>query len=451
MSQGDYAANKISAQETSAQEISERESSVRSTSDVPSTPHVSSGSLAAIFLTITLDLMGFGIILPLMPLHAKNLGASGAGVGLLFASYSIMQFLFSPIWGRLSDRIGRRPVLLGSIFGNALSLLLFAWADQFVWLLIARGAAGMCAANISVAQAYMADVLPPEKRAKGMGMIGAAFGLGFVIGPVVGGELSVWGLGTPFLIAAGLSFVSWLMVLRWLPESLPQSQRARAVKAPSGTMLHRMAGIWHIFQERLAAVQRVSGAGQIVLLVFFQIIAFSMLEMAFVLFASRRLELGATGNGRLFMYLGVWMVIVQGGLIGPLVRRFGEARLATVGLFSIAIGMLLIPETPQRMWPVLLIFMTFVAVGQGLVMPTLTSLLSQRSPMDMQGVLLGASQSASALARVIGPAIAGVLFDAFNENAPFFSGGVLMVASALWAWRILVSKDEAYPRAGVAR
>lgn len=386
--------------------------------------------LALIFLTIAVDLIGFGMIVPLLPLYAQHFGASAAWIAFLLASYSLMQFVFAPLWGRLSDRLGRRPVLLASIGGNVAALLLYAWAPTYGWLLAARLLAGLCTANISVANAYVADVTAPEDRAKGMGLVGAAFGIGFVIGPFLGGELSRWGFATPALAAAGLGACNWLGAFAWLPESLPAAQRRQA----------RRLGVW---RERWRLLRATRGSHVVLGLIFLQVLGFSMLEMALVLFANRRLGFEARGCGRIFAYVGIVMVVVQGGLIGRLTRRWGERRLVQSGLLVLAIGLAAVPLTPSGAWGFLLMAMTMLAVGQGLTGPALSSLLSRQAPAGAQGEMLGLSQSLSALARVVGPQTAGLLFEYGGENLPFYSGSALVVAAWVWA---LLSLRESWTR-----
>ena len=380
--------------------------------------------LALIFLTVAIDLIGFGMIVPLLPLYAEHYGADGVAVAFLFAAYSLMQFICAPLWGALSDRVGRRPVLLASIAGNVFALLLLGWAPSYAWLLAARLLAGLCTANISVANAYVADVTGPADRAKGMGLIGAAFGIGFVIGPFFGGELSAWGYQAPALAAAALSTFNCIGAFFWLPESLPQAQRRPA---------HGTADVW---RTRLASWRSLTQVRGVLALVFVQILGFSMLEMALVLFAHRRLGFDARYCGRIFAYIGVIMVIVQGGLIGRLTRRWGERRVAIVGLGSSALGLLFLPVTPPHAWWILLGCVTFTAVGQGFTGPALSSLLSRGVSPHRQGEVLGLSQSLSALARVVGPQSAGLLFDLGGENLPFYVGGIVMLA----AWAVALGR-----------
>lgn len=380
--------------------------------------------LAVIFLTVAVDLIGFGIVIPLLPLYAQQLGAGGLEIGFLFASYSLMQFLFAPLWGRLSDRIGRRPVLLVSIAGNAVGFLLFAVAQGYWWLVLARVVSGICTANLPVANAYIADITTPEQRARGMGLMGAAFGIGFVIGPFLGGELAAFGYSAPPFFAAGLAALNWVSAFVFVRESLPVERRAKDGRRGP-------------FAERLDVLRKVPHLAGLLGLVAMQIGAFSLMEVSFVLFAERRLGFGAQQAGRVFAYIGVVMVIVQGGLIGPLVRRLGERRVALLGLAALAAGLALIPLTPPGGWPALLVFSAFIALGSGLTTPSLSSILSRSAPHDVQGIALGLSHSTSALARVLGPPVGGLLFDWGGENAPFGGGAALMALAFMVAlWRL---------------
>jgi DHA1 family tetracycline resistance protein-like MFS transporter len=379
--------------------------------------------LGIIFLTIAIDLIGFGMVVPLLPLYAQQFGATGTQVAFLFASYSLMQFLFAPVWGRLSDRIGRRPVLLASIAGNVVALLCFGLAPTYAWLLAARLVAGLCTANISVANAYVADVTTPENRAKGMGLVGAAFGIGFVIGPFLGGELSAFGYRAPALVASGLGALNLLGAWLRLPESLPAAR-------PRGPR----PGLW---RERLQVLGEAPQALPVLALGFLQILGFSMMEMSLVLFARDRLAFDAAASGRLFAYVGVVLVLVQGGLIGRLVRRWGEVRVARLGLLGLAVGLGLMPQVRAGAWPLLLALMTLLGAGQGMTSPALGSLLSRSVPAHRQGATLGVSQSLSALARVLGPQAAGLLYDHGGAAWPFWAGATIMGGALALAFAAL--------------
>jgi DHA1 family tetracycline resistance protein-like MFS transporter len=380
--------------------------------------------LGVLFLTVALDLVGFGVIIPLMPLYAVRFGASGQQIAVLFGAYSLMQLLFAPVWGRVSDKIGRRPVLLCSIVGNVAALVLFACAQSYGWLLAARLVSGVCTANIAVAQAAVADLTSGEHRAKGMGIVGAAFGVGFVVGPFMGGELSRWGYAAPGWFAAGLGVVNAVWAYKYLPETLPPEKRG----------VHT-SGVW---SARLHAWRSNQGIQGLLLLVFMHVCAFSMQEMCFVLFAQKRLHFDTVSSGRVFAYIGIVLACVQGGLIGRLVARWGEKRLVLLGMLAVALGMVLLPLTPLDAVVFMLVCVTLTAVGQALLSPSLHGLLSRRSLAEQQGVVMGLAQSASACARVVGPQMAGFLFDHGNENTPLWVGGVLMAcvcAVAVWAFR----------------
>lgn len=376
-------------------------------------------ALSILFTTIALDLIGFGMVVPLLPLYAERYAASGSAIAWLLAIYSLMQFIFAPLWGRLSDRVGRRPVLLVSIFGNVMALTVFALAPSYTWLFVARMLAGICTANIAVANAYVADITGPHDRARGMGVIGAAFGLGFVLGPFFGGELNalMGSAAAPAWAAAGLGLINLLMAYVRLPESLGDALQKTSHQS-----------LWH---QRLRIAQERREVRPLYALGFAQTFGFAMMEMALVLFVQRRLHFDAAQCGRLFAYVGLVLSIVQGGLIGRLVRKFGEAPLILWGLILVAVGLGTIPATPEGLWYILLGPMTCLAVGQGMLSPSITGLLSRSVPAQSQGAALGLLQSLSALARVGGPWLAGSLYDQHGENVPFYAGSLVLLAAAL--------------------
>jgi MFS family permease len=387
-------------------------------------------SLGIVAMTMFLDLLGFGIIIPLMPHFARSFGATPLAYGLLAASYSLMQFLFVPVWGRLSDRVGRRPVLLISIGGSVVSFVLLGAARSLGMLFAARILSGISASNLSVAQAYVADVTAPEERARGMGLIGAAFGLGFVVGPFVGGELSQLELalplglhlhaGTaPFFFSAMLSAINWGLACALLPESLPLANRAAA--AIRFLDLRRLEGVF--------AHREISGLFAVS---FLFTMAFSMMEQSLILFGEDRLGMRGLDAGKLLGFVGVLIVLVQGGLVGRLVRRFGEGRLVVAGAAFMVPGLLLIPLAPASHaagYAVLYAAMVPLAVGNGLLHPSLHALVSRRSQGDEQGGVLGLNQSLSSLARVAGPTAGGLLFQTLGIGTPFLAGGAIMMAA----------------------
>jgi len=382
------------------------------------------GSMPILFLIVFVDLVGFGLIIPLLPFYAERFGASPQLVTALLAVFSLMAMISAPLWGRLSDRIGRRPVLMASMAAAALAYLWLGLASELWMLFAARAFAGICAGNIAAAQAYIADVTPPEKRARGMGMIGAAFGLGFIIGPALGGlvagnELATADLVSPGVIAAGLSAAAFLGVILLLPESLPTAVRRRPGRG-------RIAALSSAFRRPLLA--------RLLLVFFLVILAFAGMESTFALWAMRQYGWGPAQIGYVFTYVGLLSAVMQGGLIGPLTRRFGEEWLMQSGFALIALGLLLLPFAGTL--PPLITAVTGLAVGMGLMQPSLNSLISRRAGAEEQGEVLGVTQSVGSLSRVLGPIIAGALFEAFGRNSPFLWGALLVGGALLLSWRL---------------
>ena len=375
-----------------------------------------------LFLIVFVDLVGFGLIIPLLPFYAERFGASPQQVTILMAVFSLMAMLAAPLWGRVSDRIGRRPVLMASMLASSLAYLWMGFADVLWMLFAARAFAGLCAGNIAAAQAYIADVTPPEKRARGMGMIGAAFGLGFIIGPALGGLVAGDNIGTadlesPGLIAAGLSFAAFLGVVLLLPESLPAATRARPRRS------------------RLAVFQVALGRPvlpRLLAIFFLVILAFAGMESTFALWAMRQYDWGPAQIGYIFTFVGLLSAAMQGGLIGPLTRRFGEERLLLGGLALIALGLLVLPFA--RALAPLGVAVSALAIGMGAMQPSLNSLISRRAGAEEQGEIMGLSQSVGSLSRVLGPVIAGALFEAFGRSSPFLWGAVLVAGALLLSW-----------------
>ncbi|HEY2746624.1 MAG TPA: MFS transporter [Polyangia bacterium] len=382
---------------------------------VASDSHQRRASLGVIFLTVLLDLLGFGIVIPILPLYAEKMHATDFETGILLAIYSVMQLFFSPIWGRLSDRAGRRPVLLISILGSCGSQLGYALAPSFWWLVVARGFAGVCGANITAAQAYIADVTDEKSRAAGMGMLGAAMGLGFIFGPAVGGFLSTRSANLPFFVAAALAAVNFVSALVILKEPRPASERTRARTLT-------WAGL-----VRTATTPRLFTLMLLFLVVTF---GFANLEGTFSLFLERRFHYGRRETSYMFTYIGVLMVIVQGGLVRRLVPRFGEQKLIVLGTLLMAIGMFLTARSYDLSW--LLLAIAVMALGNGLNTPSLSSLISRAASGDHQGGVLGVSQSMGALARVVGPLI-GTFALGFGLGVPYGLGGVTLLVACVLA------------------
>jgi MFS transporter, DHA1 family, tetracycline resistance protein len=395
-------------------------------------PGPRSASLGTLFFTVFLDLLGFGLVIPFLPGLARDYGASNFVATLPGAAYSLMQFLFIPVWGRLSDRVGRRPVLLWSIAASATGMAMLGLGHSLTWLFVARLWSGVATANIAVAQAYIADVTTPETRARGMGMIGLAFGLGFIFGPALGGVLSrtpVHGLvhigSLPAFVAAGLSTINLLLALRTLPESLPLAARGRSV---------RRAVPLDLAAFRVAVA--VPGVGVAVALNFLVILWFAGMEQTFRLFTDDVFGMTAAGTGAIFTVVGVVGAVVQGGLVGRLARRFGEARLAISGALLLGVAFALLAASPMfgaGAYVALYGAAGLIAFGSGVTQPALPAYVSKRAGALNQGLALGTLQSASALGRVCGPALGGVLYSTLSPTAPYAVGAVGLLAAAVLA------------------
>ena len=387
-------------------------------------------SLGTLFLTIFLDLLGFGLVIPFLPGIARRLGAGDFMATMPGAVFSIMQFLFIPIWGRLSDRVGRRPVLLWSIAASAIGMAMLGFAPTLIWLFVARIWSGIATANIAVAQAYIADVTTPERRARGMAIVGISFGLGFIFGPFIGGELSRFhpfgreGMLPP-LVAAGLSTVNLLMAFRTLPESLPPERRGKSVRRASPIDL---AGF--------RAAISVPGIGAAVAINFMLFLWFSGMEQTFRLFTADGFGMSDAGTGRVFGLVGIVSALVQGGLVARMVPRFGEARLIQGGLGIQAVAFALLGLSPlfgPSGKVALLVASGLIALGSGLCSPTLPAFASRRASATTQGVTLGTLQSASALSRALGPIVGGALYAGIDPRAPYLVGAVGLALAAVLA------------------
>jgi multidrug resistance protein len=374
------------------------------------------GPLAIIFVTVFIDLVGFGIIIPMLPFYAEAYGASALQIGLLATSFSLMQFLFAPVWGRLSDRFGRRPIILTGLLGSAVSYFAFGLADSLAMLFVARIVAGIAGANIPTAQAFIADSTTAENRAKGMGLIGAAFGLGFTLGPAIGGFLSQWGYHMPAFFAAALSMANFVAGWFLLPESLARDKRGA----------RQRAGRVAAFQTALAR----PALPLVLLMSFIVMMAFSAFESMFALFAGARFGYGATTIGYLFAWVGIVLALVQGVLVGRVVPRVGEHRLVPAAILLMALalaGHALAPNVPT-----LMAAMGLLAVGMGFNSPATLSMVSRLADPSDQGATLGVSQSLASLARIVGPVWGGLVFDWFGIAVPMLAAsGLMLVACAI--------------------
>jgi DHA1 family tetracycline resistance protein-like MFS transporter len=371
--------------------------------------------LVVVYLTVFLDLMGFGIILPSLPYYAERFGATGLWIGAILTAYSAAQLGGALYLGRLSDRLGRRPVLLVSLLGSAIALVATGLATSLPLLVASRLLAGGFGGSITTAQAYVADVSTPKDRTKFMGMLGASIGLGFIVGPAIGGILGPYGFSTAAFVAAGLAAVNFVLGLFLLPET-------RRADRPDQPVL--------TFAE-VSGVLRHRSVSRILISTFLATIAFVGLEATFALLGQQRFQLNAGSLGYILAFVGVVVAIVQGGLIGRLSARYGERALGSAGALLMGFGLAALPFAPTL--TTALAVLGVIAVGDGLTTPTLASLLSLETASEDQGATLGLGQSLSAGARAIGPLAAGWLFDR-GSALPYLAGGLLLL---LATWLIL--------------
>jgi MFS family permease len=398
-------------------------------------------SLLVIFLSVFIDLVGFGIVLPLLPGFAEDdfraaFSAKGLIIGAIIASFSAMQFFFGPVWGRLSDRIGRRPVMLISNLGAAGAYSLFAIASGLegttglVWLLVSRIFAGICGANLSVASAYIADISPPEKRSARMGLIGMAFGLGFIFGPAIGSIcLGAFGRTSPGWVAAGFCFANFALGWFILGESRKPSSAPFVPRPKFSQWSHTLS------QPKL---------GVLMTIFFFATFCFTCFEATFPLLAKHQFGYGTQGKdtriGYLFTYCGVIAALLQGGLVGRLVKHLGEAKLIFLSMLIFAAGLAILPY--QSSLPGLLVALALLAIGSGLNRPPVFGLISIKSPVDEQGANLGVAQSFGSLARIFSPIFATTLFY-LNMALPYLLCAGLALLTAFFAWQYLCRTPEA--------
>lgn len=387
--------------------------------------------LVIIFLTVFIDLLGFGIIIPLLPFYAESYGANGFTVGMLGTVYSLMQFLFAPIWGRWSDRIGRRPIILIGLLGSCFSYLVLALAGSLTLVFAARVIGGIAGANIPTAQAYIADITTPENRARGMGLVGAAFGLGFTFGPALGGVLTHFGASAPMWVASVLCLGNFVAAWALLPESRPVN-------------VDRTASV-----SRFDLVKRSVGRPALLLLLMLYFVismAFSGFEATFALYSERRFGFTSATIGYVFAFVGSVLALVQGVLVGRVVPLVGEQRLIPMAVAVIALGLALVPLATSV--PLLLVACGLLALGMGFNGPSLSSMVSRLSDPNDQGAVLGLAQSLASLGRVVGPAWGGFLFDRFGPRMPYFSAATIMGLAFLVALASL-SRAEASKSAKV--
>ncbi len=369
-----------------------------------------------IVMTLFIDATGFGMIIPLLPFYAETFQAGSAALGILVASFSLMQFIFSPILGRISDNVGRKPVLLISILTSVASFLLFALANSFFMLLLSRIVAGL-ATEAAVAQAYIADITGTKERASGIGKVGAAHGAGFIIGPAIGGFLSVYGFSAPGFAAVFLTLVNLVFVLLFLPESLEKESAERRL-SPSSTS--------SFFHKILAALGKPL-LGAVLMIFFIVFLSFSAIPVIVPLLGVAYYQFEAVEMSYFFMYIGAIQILLQGVVIGRLTTKFGEEKLIAFGPLLMMLGIFLMPLIPNI--AVFMLSLTMIASGSGIMRTVVPSFISKITPASEQGGALGVATSVASIATVPGPLIGGSLFEYAGLEAPFFTSAAMLIVA----------------------
>jgi DHA1 family tetracycline resistance protein-like MFS transporter len=392
------------------------------------------GRLFTIFVVVFVDLLGFSLILPLLPYYAETFGATPTVTGLLVASYALAQLLGAPLLGRLSDRVGRRPVLLISILGTFLGFLLLGFARSLWMLFAARIMDGITGGNLSVAQAYITDVTDEKSRGKALGLIGAAFGLGFIIGPAVGGLLSAWGYAVPAFAAAMLSLINLIAVFLYLSESLTPDRRATLAQRPRPSFT--LGALWDALNR-----PRV---GPLLHTRLFFALASATFQTVFTLYAQYRLGLDARTTGLVLAYVGVLAVLVQGGAIGFLTMRFSDRQLIFVSTIVMTSSLAAWAFAPNLI--TLLVVLAPLSASNGVLNTVLNSALTKSVYPEEVGGTLGLSASIESLSRVIAPSAGGFLLQAIGTWAPGVFGALVMAWLATFVWRrLIVNPDPPLP------
>ena len=369
--------------------------------------------MVPLLLVVVIDLIGFGIIIPLLPFYAETYGASPQKVTMLMVTFSFFQFIAAPIWGYLSDKYGRRIIIWVTLAGSIIAYILLAYSQTLYGLFFARAFAGFMAGNISTAQAYIADITDKNNRAKAMGLFGAAFGIGFILGPAIGGVLAGSdpknpNVFLPPIAAASLSFIALVLALFLLKDnrSLIKNNKNKRILS-------------------LIEAIKIPNLRQLILLSFIVTLVFASMESTFSLWSERTFNWGAEQNGYIFAFAGICGVVVQGFLISPLVKRFGEACLCITGIIFVSIGMLSVAISYLNYHAY--ISMLLIAFGLGFFLPTISTLIVNIVSEDRRGWVLGVNQSVSSLSRIIGPAIAGFLFEFYGKNSPYIFGSIILI------------------------
>jgi DHA1 family tetracycline resistance protein-like MFS transporter len=367
-----------------------------------------------IWTTVALDLVGFGIVVPILGRYAERFGANGLQVGLMFASFSVAQMVFAPILGRISDKVGRKPVIVFSLIGTAVGSFVTGAAGALWVLFLGRILDGASGASVAVAQGAVADIAPPEQRARLMGMLGAAFGVGFVVGPALGGLAALGGPHVPFYLAGSIAAINAVAAIIRLPETKPDTSHITE-KHQRGTALS-------------PALKRFALVG------FLSMLGFAGFEATFSIWGEKQFGFTEGSASIVFVFVGVTLVAVQGGLIGPLTQRLGSRKLLRIGLSLVAVGLLLLGLS--NTWPLLFIALFLLSLGQGMSGPSGSALVAELAPVERRGEAIGYQQGTAAFGRVAGPVMAGALFDHVGISAPFFVSGVLILCAVGSVWSI---------------
>jgi DHA1 family tetracycline resistance protein-like MFS transporter len=378
--------------------------------------------LLIIFLTIFVNLIGFGIIIPLLPFYAERFGASPIVIGLLFAIYSLCQLVAAPVLGDLSDRWGRRPVLVFSLVGTVVSFAMLALAQSVAMLFLARIVDGLSGGNISTARAYVADVTEPKDRARAYGLIGAAFGLGFIMGPALSGVLAKVSITAPIWVAAGLTLVASAMAWFWLPETVHRT------KAGAGNPFEYLPGLL-----RRPAMRRLLTVD------FVYWFAFAIFQTTFALFAARRFGFDASRTGYFFAGFGILGAVIQGGFIRPIVKHTGDKTMFIVGVICSVVGLVAAALSPSV--PLFALTLVPLAFGMGFGHPTVSSLVSRAGRGDEQGRVQGAASAVESLGRTFGPVWGNASLQKFGEGTPFISGAIFLALTLVFVAGHHVSDD----------
>ncbi len=397
-------------------------------------------NIGLLFFTLVVVMMGFGMVIPILPFYVEQFNAGGSALGLLMAVYALMQFIFAPVWGRLSDQHGRKPILMVGILGNAIANLLFGLSNQLWMLFAARALAGiLSSATLPTAMAYIGDSTSEEDRGGGMGIMGAAMGVGMVIGPGIGGWLAARSLALPFFLAAGLSLVALLLVWWLLPESLTaEARREMGETAVSGSFKSQFTDMW----------QALSGPiGFLLLLAFLVSFGLTNFESVFGLYSLQRFDYGPQQVGGILMFIGLLSAVVQGGLTGPLSRRWGESAIIKASLLGSAIGFAIMLLAFNL--ATILLTVGFFIISNAMLRPAVSSLTSRRA-RGGQGVAMGLNNSFMSLGRIVGPVWAGFLFDV-NIHWPYLSGAVVMLVGFGLCLRFLDRAREVETAVPVSR